>query len=284
MAKIEMGILGGFSGRVGTVVGYRRRGAWFIRAYRPHIRDRKSAAQLKQRSRFKAMIQFASPATPVLRVGLKKQASAQGLTEGNLFLKINHLNFQNNQNFPIAIDYPKLQFSQGNLAAPRAVQWSVDEGGVLSVRWSGEGGRLTDRIHIYIYCPSAATGLSADSERGRDGLQLLLPQEFASEELHVWAFASSKDGKVSGTVYGASGQPVGDGGAGFGVGQRTEAPAGAGEAGFLFLNGETRKDFCFLWHESGSPLQPTGCVLIRRCAWNRFCQSCHLLCMRLVPQ
>ena len=67
MAKLDMGILGGFSGRVGTVVGYYRRGAWFVRAYQPHIKDRQSAAQLEQRSRFKAMIQFASPATPLLR-------------------------------------------------------------------------------------------------------------------------------------------------------------------------------------------------------------------------
>ena len=89
-----MGILGGFSGRVGTVVGYYRRGAWFVRAYQPHIKDRKSAAQLEQRSRFKAMIQFASPATPVLRVGLRKVAADQQITEGNAFLKINTESFQ----------------------------------------------------------------------------------------------------------------------------------------------------------------------------------------------
>ena len=93
MAKIEMGILGGFSGRVGSVVGYHRRGAWFVRAYQPHIKDRKSAAQLEQRSRFKAMIQFASQATGVLRVGLREAARAEGLTEGNLFLKENHAGF-----------------------------------------------------------------------------------------------------------------------------------------------------------------------------------------------
>ena len=280
MAKLEMGILGGFSGRVGTVVGYHRRGAWFVRAYQPHIKDRKSAAQLEQRSRFKAMIQFASPATPVLRVGLKQLAAAQQITEGNAFLKINKQHFNSSPKFeevqanghfnsspklgevdarsadggvcpetslithsPVAatvldskhlngalrINYPQLRFSQGNLPAPRALQWSVDERGALSVRWSGEGGRLTNRVHIYVYCPSAATGISADGERGRGGVQLLLPQGFASEELHVWAFASSKDGNVSGTVYGASDQFESDGGASVGIGQRTEAPVQAEE-------------------------------------------------------
>ncbi len=127
MAKLDMGILGGFSGRVGTVVGYHRHGAWFVRAYQPHIKDRKSAAQLEQRSRFKAMIQFASPATPVLRVGLRQVAADQQITEGNAFLKINKecfpresrnsrntresRNSRNSRNSR-AIDYPSLQFSR----------------------------------------------------------------------------------------------------------------------------------------------------------------------------
>ena len=227
MAKLDMGILGGFSGRVGTVVGYYRRGAWFVRAYQPHIKDRKSAAQLEQRSRFKAMIQFASPATPVLRVGLRQVAADWQITEGNAFLKINKESFpresrntrnsRNSRNTrnsresresresrnSRAIDYTSLQFSRGSLAAPQALQYAVDEGGVLAVRWSAGGGRLADRIHIYVYCPAAMTGIALEGERGRHGLQSLLPQDFVGEELHLWAFAAAADGMVSPTVYGA---------------------------------------------------------------------------------
>ncbi len=203
MAKIEMGILGGFSGRVGTVVGYYRRGAWFVRAYQPHINDRKSAAQLEQRSRFKAMIQFASPATPVLRVGLRQVAADCQITEGNAFLKINKECFPRESRNSRAIDYPSLQFSRGSLAAPQALQYAVDEGGVLAVRWSAGDGRLADRIHIYVYCPAAMTGIALEGERGRHGLQALLPQDFVGEELHLWAFAAAADGMVSPTVYGA---------------------------------------------------------------------------------
>ena len=210
MAKLDMGILGGFSGRVGTVVGYRRRGAWFVRAYQPHIKDRKSAAQLEQRSRFKAMIQFASPATPVLRVGLRKVAADWQITEGNAFLKLNHRNFLNNlNNQNIQIDYPSLQFSQGTLAVPKGLQYAVDERGALSVRWAADGGGLADDIHIYIYSPAAGRGLTAVAERGRRGVQLLLPEEFAGGELHLWAFAASSQGNVSATVYGtAMAQPA----------------------------------------------------------------------------
>ena len=201
MAKLDMGILGGFSGRVGTVVGYHRRGAWFVRAYQPHIKDRKSAAQLEQRSRFKAMIQFASPATPVLRVGLRRVAADWQITEGNAFLKINKECFPRESRNSRAIDYPSLRFSQGSLAAPQALQYTVDEGGALTVRWSAKGGRLTDRIHIYIYCPAAMAGIALQGERGQHGLQALLPQDFIDADLHLWAFAEGANGWVSETVY-----------------------------------------------------------------------------------
>ena len=93
MAIIGNGILDGFSGRVGPVVGYWRRGRWCVRAHVPHIRDARTEAQLVQRSRFKAMILFASPATAVLRLGLHHEADRLGLTEGNVFLRMNHSSF-----------------------------------------------------------------------------------------------------------------------------------------------------------------------------------------------
>ena len=212
MAKIEMGILGGFSGRVGTVVGYHRRGAWFVRAYQPHIKDRKSEAQLQQRSRFKAMIQFASPATPVLRVGLKQLAARQQITEGNAFLKLNHRNFQNIRNNQI--NYSGLQFSYGRLTAPKGLQYAVDEGGVLTVRWEAEGGSLTDRIHIYIYSPAAQTGIALEGERTQRHLRALLPEGFAATDLHLWAFASNARGDVSPTAYAAKAETPSDTGSG----------------------------------------------------------------------
>ena len=219
MAKVEMGILGGFSGRVGTVVGYYRRGGWYVRAYQPHIKDRRSEAQLQQRGRFKAMIQFASQATGVLRVGLREAARAAGLTEGNLFLKENHAGFgtANYANCAKAgaaelgadcsngcrgVDFAGLRFSRGSLAGVRLVEATVDEGGALRVRWESLGGRLGDRIHIFIYCAGLRRGICAEGERGRGGVQLLLPDGYAAVGgLHVWAFAAGRTGQVSSTAY-----------------------------------------------------------------------------------
>ena len=203
MAKLEQGILGPFRGTVGTVIGYRWRDRWCMRAKPREYHDRQSATQLQQRSRFKAMIQFASPATPLLRIGLRAWAEEHTLTEGNAFLKINHQNFQNDQNTAgLRIAYSCLRFSHGHLPAVRLTEGTVDEGGVATVQWSKEGGRNEDRLHLYAYCPAAGTGLLvATVERGRRRARFLLPQQMLGSEVHLWAVAENAAGEVSPTAY-----------------------------------------------------------------------------------
>ena len=207
MAKYFQGILGPFQGKVGTVVGYMWRDKWCMRARPRCYHDRQSEAQLAQRSRFKQMIQFASPATPLLKRGLRAMAAAEGLTEGNCFLRINHGCFPGepgNSGYSgnSGIDYRGLQFSRGTLPAVQGVEYERGEGGAVEVRWARGLGRGSDTVHVYAYCPAAATGLAvAAAERGRRGVRFLLPEGFAMEEVHLWVFAEGKDGNVSATQY-----------------------------------------------------------------------------------
>ena len=210
MAKYFQGILGPFQGKVGTVVGYMWRDKWCMRARPRCYHDRQSEAQLAQRSRFKQMIQFASPATPLLKRGLRAMAAAEGLTEGNCFLRINHGCFPGESGKPgnsgisgfSGIDYRGLQFSRGTLPAVQGVEYERGEGGAVEVRWARGLGRGSDTVHVYAYCPAASTGLAvAAAERGRRGVRFLLPADFAMEEVHLWVFAEGKEGAVSATTY-----------------------------------------------------------------------------------
>ena len=214
MAKIEQGILGPFRGTVGTVIGYRWRDRWCMRARPSHYNDRRSEAQLEQRSRFKAMIQFASPATPLLRIGLRAWAAEHGLTEGNAFLRLNHECFGGMAGISSItrlsrlssdtsdIDYPRLRFSQGSLPGVQGADYERRGDGSVAVRWARGLGRGDDRVHVYAYCPAAGTGLAvATAERRQRGAQFVLPADFAGEEVHFWLFADGGDGKVSNTLY-----------------------------------------------------------------------------------
>ena len=214
MAKIEQGILGPFRGTVGTVIGYRWRDRWCMRARPSHYHDRRSEAQLEQRGRFKAMIQFASPATPLLRLGLRAWAAEHGLTEGNAFLRLNHGCFSGisggsgdsgdsgRSGVSGGIDFAGLRFSLGSLPpVQKAVARRVD-GTTVRVGWERGLGRGADRVHVYAYCPAAGWGLAvADAARGAKQAQFALPQEFAGEEVHLWAFAVNAEGVASATCY-----------------------------------------------------------------------------------
>ena len=205
MAKLEQGILGPFRGTVGTVIGYRWRDRWCMRARPSHYHDRRSEAQLQQRSRFKAMIQFASPATPLLRLGLRAWAAERGLTEGNAFLRMNHGCFDGTSGLSDTsgmIDYAALRFSHGSLPAVESPVAERVDALTVRVGWERGLGRGADTVHLYAYCPAAGTGLAvAAVERGRKHAQFVLPQEFAGQEVHLWAFAVNAEGVVSPTRY-----------------------------------------------------------------------------------
>lgn len=57
MGKFNQGILGGFTGKVGNVVGARSRGEWIYRAYQGIVKNPKTIAQTKQREQFKIFSQ-----------------------------------------------------------------------------------------------------------------------------------------------------------------------------------------------------------------------------------
>tara|TARA_R100001369_G_scaffold90591_1_gene129830 strand:+ start:661 stop:972 length:312 start_codon:yes stop_codon:yes gene_type:complete len=75
MAKFEKGILGGFSGKVGTVVGARWRGKNIMRSLPQRGDYTPSELQLQQRKKFKTVIRFL---TPIQSIVAKFFGSEQG--------------------------------------------------------------------------------------------------------------------------------------------------------------------------------------------------------------
>ena len=89
MAILHQGILGAFSGKVGTVVGYLWRGRQVVRAYRKEINYPNTESQQAEREWFVSMVRFAATARQALLLGLRERAARDQMTEGNLFVKMN---------------------------------------------------------------------------------------------------------------------------------------------------------------------------------------------------
>lgn len=74
MARIANGILGGFSGKVGTVVGSSWNSINYMRSLAASYRDAKSETQVCQRGKFTQAVRFLKAMPKFIRVGFGNHA------------------------------------------------------------------------------------------------------------------------------------------------------------------------------------------------------------------
>jgi hypothetical protein len=77
MGTIRKGVLGGFSGKVGTVVGGSWKGISYMRSLPGKFRGKSSLLQLNQRTKFALAVNFLKPMNALLRTGWKLYAYGQ---------------------------------------------------------------------------------------------------------------------------------------------------------------------------------------------------------------
>lgn len=99
MGKFNQGILGGFTGKVGNVVGARSRGQWIYRAYQGIVKNPKTTAQIRQREQFKI---FSQEITKVCKADMFmfNAAFPNGMTEHSFLVSICFNMLRAYQKFP----------------------------------------------------------------------------------------------------------------------------------------------------------------------------------------
>lgn len=114
MGSIKRGILGGFSGKVGTVIGSYWKGITYMKGLTEHARDPKSIKQMTQRKKFATAIKFLRPLNPYLQFGYKNLAEKQ--TAMNAAMSYIFHNDCITGEYPIfTIDYSLMKVSLGML-------------------------------------------------------------------------------------------------------------------------------------------------------------------------
>lgn len=113
MGKINQGILGGVSGRVGSVVGASWKGVPTIRVYQPNVSNPQTAAQTTQRTAFSNITKIASSLlTPLIKGFWDRFAVKQ--SGYNAFIAANKLESGGFQS-----DASSIVFSRGKLSATK---------------------------------------------------------------------------------------------------------------------------------------------------------------------
>jgi hypothetical protein len=190
MGTINHGIMGGFSGTVGTVVGANWNGIDFMRSRLTNRTDSKTVAQLDQRARLTAIIEFLKPLKDFLRVGFKSQAVK--MSAYNAATSCNMANALKGTFPDYQIDYSKVMVSRGKLPGalnPKAVVGSASE---IGFTWENNSAKINaradDKAVLVIYNPVKEKALSdfGGSTRIGGSQRINLPASFSGDEVHCY--------------------------------------------------------------------------------------------------
>ncbi|ADV42882.1 DUF6266 family protein [Bacteroides helcogenes] len=133
MGTIKQGILGGFSGKVGTVVGSNWKSVHYMRALALKVGNPNTEKQQRQRNNFSTVIQFLKTFTPIIRIGYQQYAQKQSEFNAAMSYVIKHAIVND------AIDYTRALVSRGSLTTAADATASV-EAGKVSYVWKNNSG------------------------------------------------------------------------------------------------------------------------------------------------
>lgn len=204
MGTIKQGILGGFSGKVGTVIGGSWKGIDYMRAQAQNVHNPKTEGQMSQRTKFAQTLELLKPITAYLRVGFKTYAAKQ--TAFNAAMSYNVKN-------AFSGAYPNFVFEPSQALVSRGTLESTSEctlvAGVgtmaITHRPVAQGnGKPTDRTMPLVFnIDKGEAVFSTNASAREDGTATLnIPADWAGDTCHAYLGLISEDGKeVANSVY-----------------------------------------------------------------------------------
>jgi hypothetical protein len=208
MGKISQGVLGGFSGKVGNVVGGSWKGIDYMRIKPASVANPRTAAQVDQRSKFSIVLNFLQPLSEFLRVGFKLYAKKMTQFNSAMSYNLNHAVTGAYPNF--SIDYPNVLVSRGQLNGAIGAAATSTNPATVDFTWvdnSGPGrskASTTDKAMLLLYNASKGIAVYNLDGASRDtGAQSLnTPTDFSGDDVEAFmAFISEDGSQVSNSVY-----------------------------------------------------------------------------------
>lgn len=241
MGQIKQGILGGFSGRVGTVVGSSWKNVSYMRALAISVSNPRTLKQQAQRGKFTKSLRFLCAIVPYVRTGYKQLA--QGRTAFNAAMSYMLRHAIAGSGTELAVDYDRALVARGTLM-PVFNAAVTEETGKLSFGWDDNSG-MGDAMGTDVAMPLAynkvkgvAVYLLSGAARKDGKAELPLPDSWEGDALAVYlAFSAENGTRVTNSVClrndeyeedapGTGGGTAGGGTPGGGDGNQGENPLG----------------------------------------------------------
>ncbi len=199
MARIKNGILGGFSGKVGTVVGYTINGKEFMRSLPERTKPR-TENEKKNNSAFGLVQETLTPLLKLLKVSFKNYGSERGGSKGALSWNVKNAMME--VDGIKMIDPALFKMSGGELSGAIDPAVVLESPGLFRFHWNADADQLgtkkQDQVLLlainfetkkskYV-CPGAFRNTGTET--------LLLPNEKSGLEWHLYIGFVAEDRSI----------------------------------------------------------------------------------------
>ena len=203
MGKINQGILGGFSGKVGTVVGSTWKSINYMRALAVSVHNPNTVKQQCQRGRFRTAAHFCKAAKPFIQNGFREYASKQTPVNAAMSYLLRYA--VEGCAEEASLDFEKVRVSQGSLTAVADAAVEV-AGNKATFSWTGNSGTGDaadeDAVMVLAYNQDrmeAVCNVSA-ATRADGAAELALPASWDGEALAIYLAFCSEDRRASNSL------------------------------------------------------------------------------------
>jgi hypothetical protein len=205
MGRVKKGILGGFSGKVGTVVGGKWRGKEFMRSLPTRSKNsKKSMLLLQAQAKFALATQFAQGMKDLLDLGFSKYAKGKtGLNSAVAFILKNAIT----GTYPdYQIVYDQLLVSRGSLLNAFDGKAAAGAQETIQFTWTNNAGpanaKATDQVLLAAYCPAFKCSVYKIGAARNAGTDTLFMPGFSGQLVHTWmSFISADQSDIASSVY-----------------------------------------------------------------------------------
>lgn len=209
MAIIKQGILGGFNGKVGTVIGTTWKGRSVIRAIAQHVHNPRTEAQQAARARLALVSGFVSAVYTFVNEGFHTLADREAITSGNVAVRQNLAQAVSGSGTSVTLDYSRALLSMGSLLNVETPSVTAAAAGhSVNVSWTNNAGVDTDvldddQVLLCLYNPSrqASTYDMSSATRVDQAAVVTYPALWAGDTLYLYLSTQSADkSRISNSV------------------------------------------------------------------------------------
>ena len=211
MGKIKQGILGGFSGKVGSVVGGSWKGISYMRGKAVSIKNPQTLKQMKQRTKFALALSILQPIAAFIRIGFKRYARKKSEFNAAMSYTVKHAIVGTYPDYEI--NFLEMLVSRGRLPGARNAD-AQSLSGRIRVTWSDNSGtgeaKPTDKVMILVINldNKEVTYITDGPPRSAGMAEIPVSPFWVGTEVGIYVTFITEDGKEVATSTYCGSQPI----------------------------------------------------------------------------